>query len=65
MSTRKTVNIYPKIENMHTILHTCNIVYIIKSMNIGIQQKIKTDNIQYTKLDVPPTLWNIYIQRHW
>lgn len=29
-------------------------------MNIGIQQKIKQYNIQYTQLDVPPILWNIY-----
>ena len=53
--------IYTEIyRNIRSTLHTCNIVYIIKSMNIGIQQKIKCNNIQYTQLDVPPILWNIY-----
>ena len=49
-----------KYRNIRSALHTCNIVYIIKTMNIGIQQKIKQHNIQYTQLDVPPILWNIY-----
>jgi len=47
-STPKTTNIHLINRNIHAILHTLNIVYIIKSMNIGYQKKISADFIQYT-----------------
>ena len=42
------MNIHHLSRNIHAVLHTLNIVYIIKSMNIGYQKKINSDFIQYT-----------------
>ncbi len=59
-STPKTTNIHHNSRNIAAILHTLNIVYSIKTMNIGIQQKIIHYNIQYTQGLVSFTLRNRY-----
>ena len=60
------MNIHHNNRNIHTILHTLNIVYIIKSMNIGFQKKIYGNFIQYTyhliyslSLNIHSNIWII------